>query len=196
MFQKKDFYLWLDQLVWVGDRKIRRAEYIPDIAEGIRKWMKGCGYTMDGRWGAKALAKWMYAVHFHERVLHGAGNVINPPIRHRNWQEDYDEYLYIMDVDTVSNFIKRWRLYEDFDAATGLGQRMVNEISEFLYCHINMDASKVGNRIADLLYESDSEDGGGGGGRGSGSGSGSNRRDDSYVMDSREGYHGGDGYKV
>jgi hypothetical protein len=65
---------------------------------------------------------------------------------------------------------------------------MVNEISEFLYCHINMDASKVGNRVADLLYETDSEDGGGGGG--------SNRRDDSYVMDSREGYHGGDGYKV
>ena len=46
-----------------------------------------------------------------------------------------------------------------------------------------MDASKNGRRMADLLYETDSDGEGG-------------RREDIYITDSREGHHGGDGYKV
>ena len=186
VFNKDDFNLWLDQWVWVsGNTTLQRRKYIPHFANELTVFMKRCGYTMDRRWnsGALAVAKWMYAVHLQEYVFK-QGYVQNPKIIHRNLEEDYSEYLHVMDFDKVSRFIEIWRLYEDFDKESPIGQKMLNEITEFLYCYIDIDMSEHGRNITELLYETDSD------------GEGGNRRDDVYITDSREGYHGGDGYKV
>jgi len=178
ILNKDDFNLWLDQEVWVtGNSKTLRREYIPHFAEEVRGFMKGCGYTMDHRWqkGELILAKWMYRIHFQERVK---GFDIHYRAFHRNWVEDHDEFLHIMSADRVSSFMERWRLYEDFDPESHIGQRIIHEITSLLYIYIDMEASSVGRRIAEFLEE------------GSESESDDKGRVDIYISDSRQGYHG------
>ena len=182
VLNKDDFNLWLDQEVWVrGDYTILRREYIPHFAEEVRQFMKDCGYTMDHRWkkGELILAKWMYRIHFQECVKGDYGGEIHyPPAFHRDWVEDHDEFLHIMSADRVSSFMERWRLYQDFDPDSRIGQRMIHEITSLLYIYIDMEASMAGRRIAELLEE------------GSESESDDKGRVDIYISDSRQGYHG------
>ena len=177
-----DFHLWLNQQVWVRDNeKVTRREYIPEFVKDLVAFMKKQGYTMCPEWnmGEMVIAQWMYEIHVQEFVNYNS--VVNyPGPFHRDWQEDYDEYIHIMNYDIISKFLKKWRLYEDFDPESRVGQRMY-EIVSILYGYIDMNASKNGRRIANLLEETDSEE---------------ERREDNYIVDAKEGYHGGQGYKV
>ena len=82
--------------------------------------------------------------------------------------------------------MERWRLYEDFDHESRIGQRMIYELVDLLYPYIDMDGSKNGQRIAEILYETESDsESWKSGHRGRG------KKDDIYITDAREGYHGG-----
>jgi hypothetical protein len=181
-----DFQVWLDQELWIEDNsKMARRKYICAFADDLTEFMRFCGYTMDMRWnkGHYIVAKWMYMIHVQEFVtkkydgrIHYAGSY------HRNWPEDFLEYTHIMGFDTISSFMERWRLYEDFDPETRVGQRILHELQNLLYPFIDMDRSKNGG-IFDDEEDSEHEEAYKG-------------RDDVYIMEAREGLHGGRGSKV
>ena len=181
-----DFQVWLDQEVWIeGDTKIPRRECIPAFADDLTEFMRINGYTMDLRWsnGHYIVAKWMYMIHVQEFVTKKYdGKIYYGEVGHRNWQEDFLEYDYIMRFDTISNFMERWRLYEDFDPETRIGQRILHELQKLLYPFIDMDNSRNG-RIFDDDSDNEQEDT-------------HRQKDDIYLMDAREGFHGGHGSKV
>ncbi len=154
----QDFQDWLDQRVWVNglERWPRRA-YIPVFAEELTAWCKRKGYVMDGRWGSKAFAKWLYALHIHvvaRRNRYGA--VCYPEIQHRDWPEDKDIFEIVMDQEAVEEFLDRWREHEDFDSETNIGFRVAAELPTLLWHYVNLEESSHGKKMAKIL-ETDSE---------------------------------------
>jgi len=184
-----DFQLWLDQWVWVENTQVRRRSCIPDFADALTEFMKLNGYSMTSEWryGHMVVAKWMYRIHSNECDKYKYHKSLDyPEPFHRNWQEDYDEFQHILDTNTVSNFMENWKLYEDFDPETRLGQQIINELQLLLYPYIDMDRSKNGIRVAEAMEDSDSD---------SENWNRSNKVD-VYLYEAREGMHGGYGYKV
>lgn len=182
----EDFHLWLDQEVWTeGDEKMMRREYIPDFAEDLTIFMKSCGYTMDFRWkgGHYIVAKWMYMIHVQEFVTKKhRGKIEYADIIHRDWPDDYLEYTNALSFDKIANFMEGWQLYEDFDYDTCVGQRVLHELEDLLYPFIDMERSKNGQLVAN---DSDSDNE-----------KNYKNKDDIYIMEAREGIHGGRGSKV
>ena len=191
-----DFQLWLDQLIWVSDdTKVLRREYIPIFAEHLTAYMKTLGYTMCPEWGKghKVVARWMYIIMRDERAaLNYDKMVIYPEPFHRNWPEDLDEFQHLFTHEATEKMLEAWKCCEDFDLATRVGQRYMNEIQQLLYPYLDMDASKTGIRIAITLEESESDAESWKSGRAR-----TQRRGrDVYLEEAQEGYHGGKGFKV
>jgi len=186
----EDFQVWLDQEVWISNmEKGARRDYIPDFAEDLTDFMRVCGYTMDSRWasGDYIVAKWMYIMHVQEFVT----KKYNQPLKyasiiHRDWNEDFLEYTQILTFDKISSFMERWKFYEDLDCDTVMGQRVLHELQNLLYHFIDMENSKIGILVA-TAEDSDSEYDEPSSRRG---------KDDIYLMEAREGMHGGYGSKV
>lgn len=194
----RNFQLWLDESVWISDNEKRtRREYIPYFADNLTRFMKKNGYTMCAEWGLghRVVSRWMYIIHRDELIFKAHDKKIEyPNAYHRDWEEDYDEFQKIMDYNTISSFMKNWELYEDFDLNTRVGQRVLNEIQYLLYPYLDLEVSRNGVKLADLLYDSDSDtDSWKSGGRG---GKPRRRADDIYIKEAQEGIHGGRGSKV
>jgi len=194
-----NFNLWLDEPVWVSaNEKSTRREYIPYFADCLTSFMKSNGYKMCAEWkkGHLVVARWMYVIHRDELIYKQYDKKIRyPNPYHRDWEEDHAEFQHIMTHDTISSFIERWELYEDFDPDTRVGQRMLYEIQDLLYPYLDLVMSKNGMRVEDLLYDSDSD--------ADSWKSGTKRlhprgaaRVDVYMKEAQEGMHGGRGYKV
>jgi hypothetical protein len=184
-----DFQVWLDQSVWITNvEKATRREYLPHFAEDLTHFMSACGYTMDSRWreGHMIVARWMYMIHVQEFVTRKYDAMIcYGGIHHRDWNEDFHEYAKIMDFDKISSFMERWKFYEDLDPETRVGQRVLHDLQNLLYHFIDMDNSKIGIMVATAEdSDSDSED------------VYRRTKDDVYLMEAREGMHGGYGSKV
>jgi hypothetical protein len=191
----RNFDLWLDEEVWVSNsEKGTRREYIPFFADALTLFMKQKGYKMCAEWGKghRIVARWMYIIHRDELIYKAHDKKIKyPNSYHRDWEEDFDEYQHIITHDTISTFMKNWELYEDFDPNTRVGQRVLHEIQQLLYPYLNLVISRNGIRIADLLYDSDSD-------AESWRSGGKPRRNaaDIYIKEAQEGIHGGRGSKV
>lgn len=189
-----DFQVWLDTPIWVSDcEKGTRRDYIPLLADELTLWMKTIGYTMDYRWGKghRVLAKWLYAIHVLEiaRLDYNAP-LAYPEIIHRNWPEDKDEFHLYLDFDSISDFLEPWRTVEDFDYDVRWGRRVYEELETLLWHYVDLDASRIGIKLAEKLLESDSDSDSGGSRRGR------KKVDDVYLQEAREGLHGGRGSKV
>jgi len=186
MSSSSDFQVWLDQEMWVvANHKLARREYIPDFADDLTEFMKSCGYTMDIRWnnGHYIVAKWLYMIHVQEFVTKDYnGKLRYAEPHHRDWPEDFLQYTHMMNFDRISSFMERWRFYEDFDLETRAGQRVLHELQYLLYVFIDMDSSENGK-----LFDDDSDSEHDETYRG---------RDDVYLMEARDGLHGGRGSKV
>ena len=182
----KDFQLWLNQSVWVnGVERETRRKYIPFCAKELTNFMRSRGYVMDTRWadGTAVLARWMYNIQ-HDELYWGDYNsaVKYPEASHRDWPEDQREFQYIMDHDTISSFMDTWKLYEDFDQDTRIGQRMLHELQFILYPYIDMDNSYNGQVVAEALDDNDSDTDSWKSGR-------RNKKMDVYLIDANEGFH-------
>jgi hypothetical protein len=193
---EEDFQTWLDIPIWVsGNDKGTRREYIPVFADALTDWMKLIGYKMDGRWGKghRVVAKWLYAIHVLEIArCNFSAPLAYPEIIHRNWEEDYDEFSLRINYHSVDSFLEKWVTIEDFDNETRWGARVYEELETLLWHHIDLDASRIGIRLAEKLMVSDSDSESGGSRRG-----GRSRKiDDVYIQEAREGLHGGRGFKV
>jgi hypothetical protein len=189
---EQDFQVWLDEMVWVCDNeKGTRREYIPHLADAITDWMRSIGYTMDSRWGKghRIVAKWLYTIQVLEIARRDYGAPLAyPEIIHRDWAEDYDMFTLNIEYDTIEQFLGTWNTVEDLDPEMRWGQRAHDELQTLLWHYIDLDASKVGIKLAEKLITSDSDsDSGGGRAR---------KSDDVYLQEAREGMHGGRGYKV
>jgi hypothetical protein len=186
-----DFQLWLDQPVWMGQEKILRRDYIPSFAESVTFMMKNYGYKMCPEWrsGSRILAAWMYRIMCDElRDRKYDAPLPYPQPYHRNWPEDLNEFHYIIDNALLNSFFQEWISCDDFDPNTRVGSRIRYELHQLLYVYIDMDASRNGIRIAEMLEDSDSDS--------DSWHSGGGRREDVYLEEAREGFHGGRGAKV
>jgi len=188
-----DFQLWLNQPVWINNTKCKRREYIPYFADELTAFMKRVGYVMDPSWrsGHRIVARWMYTIHRDESRAQYNKDISYPSPLHRDWQEDYDEFQHIMDNSIISDFMEKWKLYEDFDPETRLGQRMY-EFQYLVYPYLDLENSKNGRRIAHLLEDTDSDNDSVKSGRKGGMPRGL----DIYIAEAQEGLHGGRGFKV
>jgi hypothetical protein len=189
---ESDFQVWLDTPIWVSDNtRGTRREYIPALADSLTAWMKTIGYKMDGRWakGHRILAKWLYAIHILEIARCDMNAPLAyPEIIHRNWPEDKDEFHLYIDFHSISDFLEPWKTIEDLDYDVSWGRRVYEELETLLWHYVDLDASKIGIKLAEKLLESDSDSDSGGGRR--------RKIDDVYLQEAREGLHGGRGSKV
>lgn len=189
-----DFQLWLDQPIWVTDcEKMTRRETYPEIAEEITRFLKSRGYTMDSAWGRgyRALARWAYQIHSRRMSNDKGRALILPDVLHRNWPEDYEQFHHTISSDDVMDLFESWRHIEDFDLDSPLGQDLMMEFSSFLYRYLNLDVSKQGEKIARLFDSSDSDSDAGWLKR-----KRPGRQTDIYLIEARQGMHGGKGWKV
>ena len=188
-----DFQLWLDQPVWVNDNtKVLRREYIPIFAEHLTSFMKSLGFTMCPEWGKghKVVARWMYIIMRNESYFRANTHVIYPEPFHRNWPEDLDEFQHLFTHEATEALFDAWKICEDFDPMTRVGQRYLHEIQELLYPYLDMETSKAGIRVAMALEESESDADSWKSGRIG------RVRKDVYLEEAQDGYHGGKGFKV
>jgi len=181
-----DFQVWLNQVVWVnGVERVSRRKYIPHFAKELTGFMKTKGYTMDSSWkdGELVLARWMYTIQ-RDEIARGDYNseVEYPEPVHRDWEEDSWEFQNVMDYDTISSFMDTWKLYEDFDEDTRVGQRMLHELQYVLYPYLDLHASKRGKLVAEALEDTDSDSDSWKSGR-------RNKKIDVYLADASEGFH-------
>ncbi len=188
----RDFQAWLDCKVWVsGNEKATRREYIPVFADALTSWMRSMGYTMDGRWakGHRVVAQWLYAIQIMEiaRCDYDAP-LTYPQLLHRDWPEDRDVFNMYVNYASVNDFLDSWKNIEDLDYEFRWGRRVYEELEKLLYHHIDLDASRQGIKLANILIGSDSDSESEGGRR--------RGKDDVYLQEAREGLHGGRGSKV
>ena len=191
-----DFQLWLSQKVWVSaTEKATRRSYIPEFAEDITSFMKVKGYQMDSRWrrGHMAVARWLYAIHVNivRGSVSSSRGLSYPPIFHRDWVEDNDQFYHVIEFNDIQELLNRWHLNEDLDTESVVGQRTLYEFHQLLWTYIDLDSSNQGILVATRLEESDSESEGQMVQRGQ-----AKRRADTYIQDATEGYHGGGWAKV
>lgn len=184
---KADFLAWFNQEIYLNGITVeKRKVYFPRFAEELMLFMKSRGYKMDSRWGPLTLAKWVYRIHVQEvaRKKYDApvwlGDII-----HRDWDEDHNRYQDIMNEEELSNYLFNWRENDDFNKQTRVGERMIRELIQFLYVHIDMDNSAQGQFI-EKLYDSDSDY----------AEETQVVKQDVYLQDAASGYHGGNGFKV
>jgi hypothetical protein len=77
-----------------------------------------------------------------------------------------------------------WVDVEDLNSSSRVGYRIRNEIQDFIYHFIHLESSKQGRTIARFWDNSDSD-------------SDDNKpKNDIYLRDAGEGFHGGKGAKV
>jgi len=177
-----DFERWLSQSVWInGNQKDSRRNYIPGVTKYITNWMKANGYTMNGYWSSKAVAKWIYSMHaayvYKKYVRY-------PEPRHRNWEEDYDQYYFVIDNENIEKCLEPLSQIEDFDSQLPLGELIRANLQQFLYIYLDLESSKQGILIAKLYDDSDSD-------------YDKEHKDvDIYVIEALSGIHGGRGSKV
>ena len=108
------------------------------------------------------------------------GFVYVPPVIHRNTLEDYDHFYHVVSCETVHTFMDKWNNLEDTSPNTRAGQRIRNELQDFLYTFIELESSKQGKVIARFWEDSNSD-----------SDSDSNeKKRDIYLRDATKGYHG------
>jgi len=201
MRPSSNFNLWLSQPVWVNSLvTIPRRAMIPVFAEELMQFLRKKGYVMSHEWraGHMVVARWLYIIQKDELVRkHYDNKVAYPTPFHRNWPEDYDEFQYILDTETLRGFTDSWTHCEDFDPETRIGQRVINELQHLIYPYLDLDASRNGMRVASALADSDSDsDGGARRSKARMRGSGSGSKVDNYIADAQEGYHGGNWSKV
>lgn len=185
----RDFQLWLDQPVWAtSNTKVLRREYIPIFAECLTNYLKRLGYTMCAEWGKghKVVARWMY-------ILMRDKDAVYPEPFHRDWPEDLDEFQHLFTHEKAAKFFDAWRLFEDFDQDTRVGQRYLHELQHLVYPYLDMDISQAGIRVAMALEDSESDSDSWKSGRARG---GRMPNKDVYLEEAQEGYHGGKGFKV
>lgn len=178
--------------------KATRRSYIPEFAEDITSFMKAKGYQMDSRWrrGHMAVARWLYAIHVDAASASASSassckGIFYPPILHRDWIEDNDQFYHSIELHNIQELLYRWRLNEDLDTESVVGQRTLYEFHQILWTYIDLESSKQGILVATRLEDSDSESEGQVIQRGQ-----AKRRTDTYIQDAAEGYHGGGWAKV
>ncbi len=136
-----------------------------------------------------AVARWLYAIHVS--CVRGSSSITYPPILHRDWIEDNDQFYHVIEINDIQELLHRWGLAEDLDTESVVGQRTLYEFHQLLWTYIDLESSKQGILVATRLEESDSESEGWVGQRGQ-----VKRRADTYIQDATEGYHGGGWAKV
>ena len=197
---ESDFQVWLDQNVWVSDcEKGTRREWIPAFAEALTGWMKEMGYTMSPSWklGHRVVAYWLYVVHCvhlsspEDTRLSKYYKYYNT---HRNWPEDRDYFQITITSDTITDFLESWICVEDLDPTVPLGQKIEVELQEFLYTWIDPDLSKQGEKVGRWFGETSSESEED---TSKAKARGVQKKDvDIYIVEARQGLHGGRGSKV
>jgi hypothetical protein len=179
-----DFQAWLSQPIWAGCERIPRRSALPVFAEGITNFMKNMGYKMDSRWNQDNglnLARWIYRIQVQEELrMDIGGEVYVPEIIHRNTVEDFDHFHHIVSCDAVRDFMRQWNKLEDTSCDTKAGERIWNELQDFLYVFVELESSKQGKVIARFWEDANSD-----------SDSDTNeRKRDTYLRDANKGYHG------
>lgn len=108
------------------------------------------------------------------------GEVYVPEIIHRNTVEDFDHFHHIVSCDAVRDFMRQWNKLEDTSCDTKAGERIWNELQDFLYVFVELESSKQGKVIARFWEDANSD-----------SDSDTNeRKRDTYLRDANKGYHG------
>lgn len=199
---ESDFQLWLDQEVWVSDCTTEtRREWIPCFAEALTEWMEKNGYKMASEWkkGHRVVAYWLYVTHCvslstpedNDRRLLKYYKYYNT---HRNWPHDKDYFQSTVTINEIEDFLEVWKTVDMLDTSVPLGQMILLEFQDFLYTWIDPDRSKRGEMVARWFGESSSE---------SDDASptlrslGRKKQDtDIYLLEARQGLHGGRGSKV
>jgi len=168
----RNFHLWLAQTFPVSYSDILdRKAYLPVFANDLTELLKGRGYTMDSRWNALAVARWIYKIHCDNAVR-------SPPVLHRNMPEDNDEYLDTITDELLLKFLEAWKHIPDFNSDTRLGRMLHDELQAFLWAYIDLDNSIRGDAVAHWIEGSDTESDNGSGGK-----------VDIYIQDVDAGWH-------
>ena len=179
-----DFQAWLSQTVWADCERIQRRSALPVLADSITTFMKNMGYNMDSRWKSDkglCLARWIYRLQVQEDMrLDYRGDIYMPEIIHRNTMEDFDHFHHIVSCDVVRDFMSQWESLEDTSPNSRSGERIWNELQDFLYRYVELESSKQGKVIARFWEDSNSD-----------SDSDTNeKKRDIYLRDATKGYHG------
>ena len=155
-----DFAKWIRESVWInGNTKASRFEQIQLVTEDLAEWIQHYGYVMNNEFTAKAVAHWLYAV----AVVGKASGYLNhqrvryPEPEHRDWQEDYDYFLYTVTQSELDKFLVKWRFAEGFEPDTRMGQRLALELSDLLYTYLDLERSPSGKKIAEFVDSTSSD---------------------------------------
>jgi hypothetical protein len=191
-----DFQVWLSQEIWSGaDTRAIRRDVIADFTEELTAWLRKLGYSMNTNWGFRAVSNWLYSLAVVEQAsLNSRRRIKYPHPMHRDMEEDYDYFSFVLNWDTVQQFMQSWQFVEDFDPDTRMGKRIWFELTSAIYPYLDLDNSKNGQYIRDMFDSSDSDSDGAEGGF---------RRvvkkhdaNDVYLQEMQSGFHGGEWSKV
>jgi len=170
-----NYQSWLDQILPVSyEENLSRSLYIPLFTEQLRSYMKAHGYVMDPRWSSATVAHWMYSLHCSYDIckVHPY-----PDVLHRSWPEDKDQFRDTINEESLAGLVQTWSHIADFDRDTAVGRAVWDELQNFLWIYIDLEASPQGMMVADWLEGSDTESDGG-------------KKVDIYLQDVAAGYHG------
>lgn len=191
-----DFQVWLSQEIWSGaDTRAIRRDVIADFTEELTAWLRKLGYSMNTTWGFRAVSNWLYSLAVVEQAsLNSRRRIKYPHPMHRDMEEDYDYFSFVLNWDTVHKFMQSWQFVEDFDPDTRMGKRIWFELTSAIYPYLDLDNSKNGQYIREMFDSSDSDSDGAEGGF---------RRvikkhdaNDVYLQEMQTGFHGGEWSKV
>ncbi len=196
-----DFQVWLSQEIWgSADTRDIRADVIRDFTEALTVWLGKLGYSMNTNWGFRAVSNWLYSIAVVEQASFNSRRRIKyPEPQHRNMDEDYDYFSFVMNWEAVDQFMKPWRFVEDFDPDTRMGRRIWFELTAAIYPYLDLENSKNGEYIRELFESSDSDSDGAGAGAEKGVRRVMGKQQQSsdvYLQDMQSGFHGGEWSKV
>lgn len=191
-----DYQIWLSQEIWSGaDTRDIRGEVIRNFTQDLTAWLDKLGYKMNTTWGFRAVSNWLYSLAVVEQAsINSRRRVKYPEPMHRNMEEDYDYFSFLLDWETVEKFMEYYKYVDDFDIDTKMGRRVWFELTSMIYPYLDLDSSKNGHYIRELFESSDSDS--------DGAEHGVRREvrkqetNDVYLQEMQHGFHGGDWSKV
>jgi len=177
---ENDYMLWLKQPVYSkGIHMIPRYSVLKIFSEDLIQAMKKIGYPMSPAYkGIHTVGNWLYRIHCRASVSDSI-KLSYPKPTHRDWEEDYENFLSIVNYDWIQEYSLYWNDVDTFDPNTRAGKETWEEFPMFLYTYCNIDESKHAAYVESSIYGAENEDY-----------SSDYKKKDIYIVEMEKGYHG------
>jgi hypothetical protein len=174
-----------------GLYKDKRRTYIKGFTESLTTYMRKSGYTMKANWKPEVVGRWLYRIAVAVYAKNNSFDKIEYDTTEDSTarQEDYDQYMYTMEMNRCIDSCGLWLQIEDLDPDSRMGTYVWLEVENLLWRYLDLYCSRQTTIVEKGLYDSDSESD-------YMNHDGKEHTTDKYIQEVSEGYHGGKGWKV